>query len=663
MTNTTESGSSNAPETMKKEGDYMSLSELEIALGQYGNVEIVHGHDQDGNSNDAHVLYVTPSQGTLIGERYAVIIPAKKWRRETTKDATDTVVGVGPQTTDERFQVSEMSVLMLNVEESDEVSDLEKELADRTIRYNLDPKTKTIGAELEFNFSPNTSEGFLELAKETLVENMIELILCQREYGFDPVSDTQELKALLKSELRAIVSSLEEKGLYLNLSGTSADLHLGQEGNRSLIVGDPSPYAVYVNFLSGELAKVMSDNLHLVPQDTKDNWTSIATTNGFDDIEDMLGKVENLSHWLMNAGHVSINLEGSERTGRVSPTVVRNTDNLLIYYRSLLNGLTYSGNHTFNQEVTINGQPVADAREVLRSIMLTSLPADPIRPGKKLAEHVIELMLRGDSNHPDRAGLTTVLENGVELPNTHGDIRNRISLPYNLFSQLLSSGKAGSEIPTIYSVTKDDVTSIKSVTERLRIEYTSRSANPDMSRYLWSVDIQEILYKAANLAAKDGYKDVYLWLQEKVGIDIDPESEYETTLAQRMSEQRDALLGKFPKHKLESMKTLVKYVDDRLLEEYESRHLSARGALKGINALENLEYFVETSRDLSARDKVILFFDHGIANIGTLENVLSDDDIRDILVIDTEKMFTRGQLLTRLRDEIAKSQLNLRNSE
>jgi hypothetical protein len=51
-----------------------------------------------------------------------------------------------------------------------------------------------------------------------------------------------------------------------------------------------------------------------------------------------------------------------------------------------------------------------------------------------------------------------------------------------------------------------------------------------------------------------------------IGLDLDPESEYQTTLAHRLSEQNDALVGDFNMAKLNQLELVVNYVEERIRE-------------------------------------------------------------------------------------------------
>lgn len=611
-------------ETMKKEGDLMTYRELIDTLSEFGTVQTTPGRDLDGNLNGSAVLslIVREGEGVLAGTEYTVLVPDRKWRRVTKKDASGEVVEVNVQKDPEAFQESEVSVLMLNPTDSaSEVTDKEKELADWNIKHNLDPETKTIGPEIEFNLSlENKVENFNDEVLGIVVNGIYELMACQRELGIDPpVSDTAELMLATHELLREVMVEAENKDALVNLAGTSPDLRIQQI--RSLKIGDPSKYAVYVDFLSHQLAIMMEENLKLVPAETKENWDRIAKGNGFEGgLEGMLVQVKDLSHWLMNAGHVSINVEADKKTGFVSPNILKSTANLMIYFRTLVDGLTYSGGHTFGQDVLIEGKKVADARHVLNQVMLTASPADMLEPDRNLRDTIVCRMLEGQSIHPDRAGLATLIQELV-MPNTHGDARLRVSIGLEKLLLILESNRNGDPEPA------------KGKTNNTRIEYTGRSMTPDRELYKYSVDMQEIIYKAANLATIDGYTDVFLWLNEVVGLDIDPETEYATNLDQRLLEQNSALLGEFNGAKLNNLETLTNYVNQRLLLDYQSTHPSAIGAIEGINALRNVETLrIEINKLENGKDKLLYYMSNKMGNWGEFENLLSERDIKEMIL-------------------------------
>ena len=610
-------------ETMKKEGDYTNVESIVSQLSKYGVVEEFEGFDPNGNPNDSRILVLTVDHGTLNTQSYAVVVPAQRWRRVTEKDEHGEVIAVSHQEEDGVLQENELAVLMLDLnQDSTIVTDQERITADANIRHNLDPLTKTVGPETELNFSPVSDVAdFEDVSSRVMVKAMIELMLNQREYGIDPpVADTTELLTKVIHLLEEVFTEAEENDLLINLAGTSPDLRIDEL--RSLKVGDPSKYAVYVDFLSHQLGAMMKENLHLVPTTTKQNWDKIAKENGFDGgLLQMLEDVDDLSHWLMNAGHISINVEADEVTGFISPNVLKHNSNLLIYFRNFIDGLCYSGSHTYEQPVTIDGKLVADARQVLRYVMTTAQPADYILPNQNLADLILTRMFAGKTNTADRAGLSTKVPGG-ELPNTHGDIRLRASLPYKKLLEILDAGKNNEEKPALNK------------TGSLRVEYTSRSATPDLIKYKQSVDIQEMLFKAANFATRDGYTDVLKWMVDVIGLDLDPESEYQTTLAHRLSEQNDALVGDFNMAKLNQLELVVNYVEERIKNEYNpTGHASTAGALEGIKALRSVsELRTEISKLSTGTEKFDFYKANNMGNWGEFENLLSDDDLEDILI-------------------------------
>jgi hypothetical protein len=214
------------------------------------------------------------------------------------------------------------------------------------------------------------------------------------------------------------------------------------------------------------------------------------------------------------------------------------------------------------------------------------------------------------------------------MPNTHGDARLRVSIGLEKLLLILESNRNGDPEPA------------KGKTNNTRIEYTGRSMTPDRDLYKYSVDMQEIIYKAANLATIDGYTDVFLWLNEVVGLDVDPETEYATNIDQRLMEQNSALLGEFNGAKLNNLETLTNYVNQRLLLDYQSTHPSAIGAIEGINALRNVETLrIEINKLQNGKDKLLYYMSNKMGNWGEFENLLSERDIKEmILYLEQEYM-------------------------
>lgn len=636
---------------MKTEGDFLTVSELTNKLAEYGQVETYDGFDANGKPNGAVIAVLTVESGTLAGQEYFVSIPATNWRRVAEVDAQGNTIGVTTQTDPEVFQKSEVAAYMVDESSTEKgVQDWEKELAQKNIVHNLDPETPTLGAEFEFNLTAFNLESFEGVIREVLNEGMIELLNCQRELQpADPVTDTNHLMEMYRTIMTNVVQTAHTNGLLVNLAGTSPDIDIMMEGYESLNSTYPSKYGVYVEFVASQLMDAMTKHLHYVPEETKVLWEEVAQSNGFEGgLAQIMDEIKDLRHWLMNAGHVSINME-TDRRGQASPTIIKNTNNLLIHYRNILNGLCYSGSHTFNTMVKLDyGNESADGRESLRFIMATSQPANYLAPEEDPLDRSLTRMFRGDAISPDRTGLATRF-NGKELPNTHGDIRTRASISLKNLLQILDNSKVGADDPTIYI---DENGTSRNLTASVRIEYTSRSMTPDPARYKQSVDIQEILFKAANLATMDGYYDIFKWMEDVVGVDIDPETEYRTNLEQRLSEQRDSLRARYPRNKLESLEKLVGYVDGRLKRDFGVGHPSKKGALDGIDALAQVPSgFREAVRDMAGDQKLELYLKGGYPNWGEFEVSLLNEDIIGILGEEETINMNRGQLLALLRDK------------
>lgn len=649
-------------ETMKKEGDFMNVEDLCLRLSEFGETEVYHGFDEYGYPNGAIIINFRANSGVLNGEEYHLVVPATNWRRKTEKDNDDNVISVHMQEDPTLFQESEVSVFMMDIDD-DKITEEEIKVAEKSIDHNLNPDKRTLGPEIEFNFSPTAiTQAFAELMETVEPSGIIELDNCQREFPTkDPVNDTRELLTRYMQMMSRVLTSSSYHYLNINLAGTSADLRIKDPEFYALRATDPSKYAPYVDFVSKQLMAAMRQNYEFVPEHTKAIWEEIAIKNGFEGgVLHLLDEVDDLHHWLMNAGHVSINLESDEITGKVSPNVLRHNTNLSSYFRDIMNGLCYSGGMMFGVDTQIDGEYVADAREATRSLVATSQPADYIRPDENIADKTLTRMFRGDAIHPDRAGVATIIRNR-ELPNTHGDSRLRISISLKNFIQILENNSNGSERPK-YNVNEDGT--IVDLTASQRLEGTSRSSTllvgtPDKpGRYIQSVDIQEILFKAANLATIDGYKDTFLWLKEVVGLVIDPETEYSKSLVQRLFEQNQCLIGEFPQDKLDSLETLVGYVNLRLQTEFGSAHPSAQGALNGINALRISPNFREEVANLSADEKLNKLVYDGYPNWGEFEISLTDEDMRYLLKVEDVSM-TRDKLITALRHRYLEAQLKV----
>ena len=611
-------------EGMKREGATMSLDQLLAQLDEKyrGESQVVYGQDENGNDNGARVIKYTIDEGNLAGTTYNLTIPALKWRRKTLLNEANKVIQVYPQDDIDSFQVNEVSVLMLSPTRGNGDIENEKLLAHKNILHNLDPATGTNGPEAEFSMSSLLNDVNLEeISLGVLQKWMIELLRNQRETSpSDPLNDSLDVVKYLKDVVFEALVETEANGLLLNMAGTAADIQLGENSPSSLKAHDPSSYAPYVDFLSHRLAEEMLANIDKIPEDTKQAWESIAINSGYESLEGMLTKINDLKHWLMNAAHSSTNVEGDNVTGFASERVLVNNSNLLIYFRDFIDRLTDSGSHTYNTDIKINNEEISDARQLLRIVMRTAGPADPIKPGESLHDNIIRRVLEGHAIHPDRLALVSVVD-GTELPNTHGDIRIRVSIGLEKFYQILDDNKDGKEEPA------------REHTKSLRSESTGRSMTPDPRKYRYSLDLQDVIFKAANFAVKDGYEDVYEWLRMKVSLfELNPDDEYSKTFDDRLNEQYESLKGNLNIPKLDHLEKLVIYIHDRISSEYNVNFVATDGATKGIHALRGIKDMKEELDKLSAgAEKYSYYINSDIANWGTFENHLSDDDIIDIL--------------------------------
>jgi hypothetical protein len=612
-------------EGMKREGETMNLDQLLWQLHEnYGGTsEVTYGIDEDGNDNGARVIKYTVDREILTGTSYYLMIPALKWRRKTELNGQNgEVIKVLPQEDLNSFQISEVSVLMLQPTRGNGDIENEQSLAEKNILHNLDPKTGTNGPEVEFSIgSLLNGDDLEEISLGVLQKWMIELLRNQRETSpVDPLNNSIEVVEFFKEVVYEALIELEGNGLLLNMAGTAAEIELGEKSPSSLKAGDPSKYAPYVDFLSHRLAEEMLANVDKIPNHTRSAWEKIAVNNGYSDLKSMLTEINDLKHWLMSAGHDSTNVEGDNVTGFASERVLVNNSNLLIYFRDFVDGLTDSGSHTYNTDIKIEDSDISDARRLLRFVMPTAQPADPIKPGESLHANILRRLLKGDAIHPDRLGLVTLLD-GVELPNTHGDIRIRVSIGLEKFYAILEDNKNENEEPA------------KEHTKSLRSESTGRSITPDSRKYKYSLDLQDVIFKAANFAVIDGYEDVYQWLEEKVGLEnLSPADEYTRTLQDRLDEQYMSLTGELNMDKLNHLEKVVNYIHNRIADEHKKNFDATDGAVKGIKALRGINTMKNVLPTLSSgSEKMAWYMNSDLANWGTFENLLNDDDIIDIL--------------------------------
>ncbi|MBD3350261.1 MAG: hypothetical protein GF364_02130 [Candidatus Lokiarchaeota archaeon] len=568
-----------------------------------------------------YVSAPTTGAARWVNENWIAVAPASSKRRQR-HEGQGGEYYTARNIMDTRSELGEIAVLGIESDNIQEASlltrtDLDNIIGtkDRSAQYLLK------GPELEA-----TALGEVDDASPTfLPESRYELNKRQFETGAD-IPFNGNFSSKMADHYQFLVSEGRRSGVLPVLTST----HTAEARIDDLAITE----GAYVRFMAGDLHynNVIAGLSHLedFDRDVLYTWNQVARALQFDNVRELLQEHPDLKYWLMNSMHLAGNMETYEN-GKGSHILFKSTGNALTMYRNIMNAPCYSGGTVFGEDIHTGGEVVEDAREVLRNIMMTSLPGRLIGRDENRVEAMQNALIEGEINILDRAAQPIEFQidgETVTLTAIHGDVRWRIGIPIAKFikvqknyNDLMAAGQ-----------TDEASTILTGLSNSIRIEYTSRPTTPDFRKYDQSVAIQEVLMLASRISVAEGYEDFVQWMWDR-GIlgDLSARDIYEqTTTTGLYQEAKRCLHGNMPLDKIGQLGRMVdlveKYATDRNPNYNTDVFEKARLGLVGLQA-EGL------SQSLSVVQRFNIFREDSTAyrSWGHFVNSLEDKEVRELL--------------------------------
>lgn len=572
-----------------------------------------------------------------------VLVPASHHRRQVVNGE------VKPRRPEDNYtELSEASFIGLRTDTAAEAQQMVTEMLTQ-VAYEHGSLLK--GGEYEFSIWGGDNEVLSKYFKE--------LSQIQRETGIAPMNGT--FNGVVSEHIREdILRETRQFKAFVNMASS----HPAEINIDDTYILDNAYVQLIARNLQEDKVQSRLEAIESFDPQIVEEWNKIAralsfqTDSGthveFQDFRDLIAKYDDLRYWVMNSLHVSFDMPTyHDATG--SETAFRAVTNLTTYFRNCLNGLCYSGGTTFETDIeSIKGIKSEDSREILRNIMITSLPGELILPEHDIKLQMIDHVLGGTTNIADRAAqpVTVNTEDGpLFLTANHGDVRWRVSLPLPQFiktqieyNQLVEEGRF-----------EEADHLVKQLGTSIRLEYTSRPATPDLRKYSQSVALQEVLTLAGLTSVAEGYDDVFMWLEDlSQGELITVNEAYTTTSTKTLYEEaKDTMGGVVNRNKTERLYQLCDVLQSRLNElGLPFNPQIFERAKEGLDALTTTFNPYDEGLNAKKRWEIYLESPGNYRNYGHFVNTLKSGELSQILNeygYDTSGL-TRGQKLVILND-------------